>query len=169
MNFAFFARHLASNALRIEALVTGVSGQEAYWRPDSESWSIVEVVNHLYDEEREDFRVRLNIILHSPEKPWPEIDPEGWVVRRKYIERDLDQSLKKFLEERRGSLQWLQNLEQPDWNASYETPFGPMRAGDMFSAWVTHDHLHMRQLVEIHRAYMEHMAKPYDLRYAGHW
>ena len=169
MNFEFFIRQLTSNADRIESLVEGVTSQEAVWRPDIDSWSVVEVINHLYDEEREDFRVRLNIILHSPEKPLPEIDPEGWVIQRKYRERDLERSLKNFLEERKSSLQWLNTLEGPDWSASYEMPFGPIRAGDMFAAWATHDHLHMRQLVEIHRAYMEFMADPYSLRYAGVW
>ena len=169
MNFEFFARQLARNTDRIESLVEGVTSEEAVWRPDSESWSIVEVINHLYDEEREDFRVRLNIILHSPEKPLPDIDPQGWVVVRKYNERDLKRSLKAFLEERNSSLQWLNSLEEPNWSASYEMPWGAIRAGDMFAAWVTHDHLHMRQLVEIHRAYTELMAEPYSLRYAGDW
>lgn len=169
MNFDFFTRQLTSNAVRIKALVEGVTDQEAVWRPDADSWSLLEVINHLHDEEREDFRVRLNIILHSPDKPWPEIDPEGWVMQRKYNERAIDQSLNNFLDERKASLKWLRGLGEPDWTASSETPFGPMRAGDMFASWVTHDQMHMRQLVEIHRAYTDFMARPYSLRYAGLW
>ena len=60
-------------------------------------WSTLEVVCHLYDEEREDFRQRLDIILHRPEAKWPPIDPVGWVSARKYNERDLAQSLAEFL------------------------------------------------------------------------
>ena len=44
---------LAIQAGRIRALAEGVSDEQARWKPDAESWSILEVVNHLYDEERE--------------------------------------------------------------------------------------------------------------------
>lgn len=169
MDLTFLVNQLAGNATRIEALVRGVSAEEASWKPDAEAWSILEVVNHLYDEEREDFRVRLDIILHQPEKQWPGIDPGGWVTQRKYNERDLGESLDNFLKEREKSLAWLRSIEYTDWNTAYEAPFGTMRAGDMFASWVTHDQLHMRQIVELHRALTEVRAKPYSLRYAGSW
>jgi hypothetical protein len=44
-----------------------------------------------------------------------------------------------------------------------------MRAGDMLAAWVAHDLLHMRQLVELHRTYTVTQLAPYDTRYAGEW
>jgi hypothetical protein len=169
MDFSFFTRQLADNAARIDALIRGVSSQEATWKPDRDTWSILEVVNHLYDEEKEDFRIRLELILHHPEQPWPGIDPAGWVTERRYNERDLEKSLKGFLNERSASLDWLNKLENPNWNASYEAHFGSIRAGDIFASWVTHDHLHMRQLVELHRALTVHKAKPYKLEYAGEW
>ena len=169
MDVSFLTRQLTDNATRIEALVRGVSPQEASWKPDGDTWSILEVVNHLYDEEREDFRVRLDIILNNPEEPWLGIDPEGWVVERRYNQRDLEDSLKNFLAEREASLAWLGTLESPDWGAPYQAHFGSITASDMFVSWVTHDHLHMRQLVELHRALTVHKAEPYRLDYAGAW
>jgi hypothetical protein len=160
---------MAANAERIQAMVAGVSQDQARWKPDAESWSILEVVSHLYDEEREDFRVRLDIILHHPERPWPKIDPQGWVTARKYNENDLVQSLQNFLHEREASLSWLRGLAAPDWEAVYETRFGRMRAGDMFAAWVAHDLLHLRQLVELQRAYALELLAPYEADYAGPW
>lgn len=169
MDFSFLTRQLADNAARIDALVRGVSLQEATWKPDQDTWSIVEVVNHLYDEEREDFRVRLDIILHHPEKPWPSIDPEGWVIERTYNERDPEESLSNFLKERDASLKWLRKLEKPNWSTTYQAHFGSITAGDMFVSWVTHDHLHMRQIIELHRALTIYKAEPYRLDYAGTW
>jgi hypothetical protein len=169
MDFEQLKQLMAENAARIRLLVQGVSEQQARWKPDPESWSVLEVINHLYDEEREDFRVRLDIILHQPDQPWPPINPDGWVQERRYNERDLDKSLSNFLEERRASLEWLESLSAPDWEASYEASFGTMRAGDMFASWVTHDQLHLRQLVELHRAWLERLVEPYDLRYGGEW
>ena len=169
MNFTFLINQLIENANRIESIVEGVSQEDASWKPDPDSWSILEVVNHLYDEEREDFRVRLDIILHDPDKPWPPIDPQGWVTERDYNSRDIGPSLAAFRLERAASLEWLYGLNNPDWDSEAEAPWGVMRAGDMFVAWVTHDQLHMRQLVELHRALTEREAKPYQLRYAGEW
>jgi len=160
---------MAANAERIQAMVGGVSQEQARWKPDSESWSILEVISHLYDEEREDFRVRLDIILHHPDRPWPSIDPQGWVTARQYNENDLVQSLQNFLHEREASLSWLRGLAAPDWEAVYETRFGRMRAGDMFAAWVAHDLLHLRQLVELQRAYALELLAPYETDYAGPW
>jgi hypothetical protein len=169
MDIDYCTRQLHDNAERISMLVLGTTDQEARWKPEPGSWSILEVVNHLYDEEREDFRTRLDIIIHYPQKQWPAIDPEGWVTARKYNERDLGKSLQKFLAERDRSLKWLKKLDNPSWNSEYSAPFGTIRAGDIFAAWVTHDHLHMRQLIELHRELTVNRAKPYHLDYAGSW
>jgi hypothetical protein len=169
MDVNYLLTQLSDNAERIAALVRGVPDAEARWKPDPQSWSLLEVVNHLYDEERLDFRVRLDIILHRPDQSWPPIDPQGWVSERNYNQRDLEESLDNFLRQRQKSLDWLRSLERPNWEASYEASFGPIKAGDMFAAWATHDHLHMRQLVELHRALTEARAAPYNLDYAGPW
>jgi len=42
-------------------------------------------------------------------------------------------------------------------------------AGEMFSCWVAHDNLHIRQLVELRRARIEKITRPYPLEYAGEW
>jgi hypothetical protein len=169
MNLEQQRETMALNAARVRQLVTAVTPAQARWQPEPESWSILEVVNHLYDEEREDFRVRLDIILHQPERPWPPIDPPGWVTIRKYNERDLDESAANFLQERAASLAWLDGLNQPNWESQYNAPFGPIRAGDMLAAWVAHDLLHLRQLVELHWAYTQSQLEPYRTIYAGRW
>ena len=160
---------MAGNAERIYSLAQGVSDQQARWKPDAASWSILEVINHLDDEEREDFKVRLDIILHHPDQPWPPIDPGGWVQDRNYNERELAASLQNFLVERQRSLAWLGSLSSPNWDAEYEASFGPIRAGDMMAAWMTHDQLHLRQLIELQRAYTVQLAAPYQVDYAGPW
>ena len=169
MDIEHLAAQMAENAVRIRALVRGVSEQQARWKPDPASWSILEVVNHLLDEERQDFRVRLDYTLHRPGEPWLPIDPGGWVSERKYNEKDLEASLDGFLSEREASLAWLRELVAPNWEATHETSFGPIAAGDIFAAWVAHDLLHMRQLVELHWAYMTVELKPHRVDYAGTW
>ena len=153
----------------IHSLTLGISDEQARWKPDQEPWSILEVICHLYDEEREDFRVRVDYILHHPDQSWPPINPKGWVVERNYNQRDLSMSVDDFLKERQKSLAWLKGLELPDWNTSVTVPFGRFSAGDIFAAWVAHDVLHLRQLVELHWAYVVRAAEPYEVNYAGEW
>jgi hypothetical protein len=149
--------------------VTGIPQVEARTRPEPDSWSILEVICHLHDEEREDFRQRLDTIIHRPEEKWPPIIPVGWVTERHYNERDLEEMLASFLVERRKSLVWLNSLEAPNWQAVYPAPFGEIRAGDMLASWAAHDNLHTRQLVELRRTRLVHLTAPYDVRYAGEW
>ena len=169
MDSAYFVKQLADNAGRFEALVQGVSEEQAHWKPDDDEWSVLELVNHLYDEEREDFKPRLDNILHQRERDWAPIDPEGWVTERGYAERDLLESLQSFLKERSASLEWLESLGSPDWDTLHTSEFGSMRAGDMFTSWVTHDHIHLRQLIELHHAYAVAQGKPFSPDYAGPW
>ena len=153
----------------IRSLTQGMSEVAARWRPEPDTWSILEVINHLYDEEREDFRARLDVTLHHPDQPWPKIDPGGWVKVRDYNQRGLEASINGFLYERKMSLNWLGGLESPDWDYVYQAPFGPIRAGDILNAWTAHDLLHTRQLVELHWAFGRQSARPFNVEYAGDW
>jgi len=160
---------LAASAEMIRALAAGIATDEARLKPHAGSWSVLEVICHLVDEEREDFRRRLDIILHRPAEPWPPIDPLGWVGARRYNERELPEMLAQFTAERQRSLEWLRGLEAPDWEAVVTSTFGTMKAGDMLAAWVAHDNLHARQLVELRRQHVLRLAQPYDVQYAGDW
>jgi hypothetical protein len=169
MQFETLYRELAHSLEIVPRLAGGVTQAEAAIRPGPDSWSMLEVVCHLYDEEREDFRQRLDVILHRPQEPLPPIDPQGWVAARNYNQQDLAEMLDKWAAERQRSLEWLQSLVAPDWDAEYPTPFGVFKAGDMLSAWVAHDNLHTRQLVELRRSRIVQITAPYDVRYAGDW
>ncbi len=161
---------MAHSAQVIRAMVEHVTDQQARWKPAPDAWSILEVIHHLYDEEREDFRVRLDYILHRPDQPWPGIDPQGWVQQRHYNQQDFLAALEGFWAARQDSLDWLRGLGRPEWKASCELPWGfRIAAGDMFAAWVAHDLLHTRQLVELQWAYTTLQVRPYDVRYAGEW
>ncbi len=169
MNYEFLFAQLEQHARAIESLARGISTEHARMKPNADAWSILEVINHLYDEEQFDFRVRLDIILHHPAEPFPPINPTGWVIEKKYNERDLETSLQNFMNERAKSLRWLSGLHAPNWESSITNQFGSVTAGEMFCAWVAHDVLHLRQLVELHYALVQQNAAPYVLEYAGEW
>ncbi|MCP4538301.1 MAG: DinB family protein [Chloroflexi bacterium] len=169
MDLDRFISQMADNAQRIRIFVEGASDHQVRWRPTPDSWSILEVIMHLFDEEKEDFRVFLDVILHHPDSPRPKINPQGWVTEHNYNEQDPQESLQGFLTARKESLLWLKNLSSPNWETIYNAPFGPIRAGDVFASWVAHDLLHTRQLLELHWAYTTLGLDPYKVDYAGSW
>jgi hypothetical protein len=169
MNLRYSIERLSANASVFEGLLRGVTDEQARWKPAPEKWSILEVVNHLDDEERDDFRFRLDSVLHHPERLWPPIDPPGWAVARKYNERDLDESLARILGERRKSIEWLKSLREPRFENKYQHPQGVISAGDLLASWVAHDYLHVRQLARLHWQYLNSLCPPFKTEYAGEW
>jgi hypothetical protein len=169
MNIDFFITRFTANLTTIESIVAHVSDEQSRWKPAPEKWSILEVVNHLYDEEREDFRARLDLLLHHPGEPWPPADPSAWPVERKYNERELNESIERWVRERKASLAWLKEQSSADWSASYQHPRGVLRAGDLLASWLAHDFLHIRQLARLQWEYLSHTAAPYETDYAGAW
>jgi len=168
METAYLAQMLIRQGDLVRALVEDVSPEQAVWKPNPERWSVLEVVNHLYDEEREDFRVRLELLLRASDELWPPIRPMEWVTERQYNARELTASLEDFLVERRASLDWLAGLQVPDWDAGVQSPWDFfMRAGDMAASWVVHDQWHIEQLIRLRRDWTIEQTKPYDVRYAG--
>ncbi len=161
---------LERNREVFRALVAGVSDDEAARKPDLGRWSLREIVGHLADEERLDFRKRIDLLLHYPGEAWPPIDPEGWVTARKYNERPLADAFADFEAERLESLAWLAGLDGPDWEAVYHHPQGfDLRAGDLLASWLAHDALHLRQIVGLRFDAGGLLTAPYSTDYAGTW
>lgn len=169
MEFKTLYQELVNSTEMIRALLAGIKQEESQIKPDPESWSMLEVVCHLFDEEREDFREHLDFILHRQHEEWHGIDPQGWVAERKYNQQNFPEMQEKFFAERRTSLEWLKDLSETDWETTYSSQFGSMKAGDMFACWVAHDNLHIRQLTELRRNWIERITQPYDIQYAGDW
>jgi hypothetical protein len=161
---------LDSFAAALPAAVAVVSDSDARFKSPSGAWSILEIVNHLVDEEVLDFRARLESVLRDPAAALAPIDPEGWARDRRYQERDLAQSVARFVEERRRSVAWLRSLKDPDWSRAYQhAKFGPLSAGMFLGAWAAHDALHLRQIAKRIYELVGRDSQPYSVRYAGEW
>ena len=160
---------LAGFAETLPAAVAGVPDADARWRPEQGSWSILEIVAHIADEEIDDFRMRTELTLSDPELPWPPIDPEGAAVERRYNEADLGKTVSRFVTARRESITWLQQLRDPDWSRTHHHKLGDIRAGDVLAAWVAHDALHLRQIAKRLFQLTQRDAGEYSTAYAGGW
>ena len=169
MEFETLYQELQNSAETIRSLLRGISQEESQFKPAPHAWSILEVTCHLYDEEREDFREHQDFILHRQDEEYHVLHPQAWVSERRYNEQNFQEMQDLFFEERRKSLEWLRGLQKADWDTTYTSEYGSLSAGEMFASWVAHDNLHIRQLMELRRARIENITKPYPIQYAGDW
>lgn len=169
MRYEALYQELVNSTEMIRSLLAGLTQEESQTKPNPESWSILELLCHLYDEDREDFREHLGFILHPDNTAWHRIDPQKWVTARRYNEQDFIELQEKFFEERRRSLEWLKGLAEENWDTTYTSEFGSMSAGEMLASWIAHDNLAARQFVELRRYRIENITKPYNIAYAGDW
>lgn len=162
-------QELENNQTVFAGLLQNVPTEMPLWRPQAEHWCLLEVVCHLYDEEREDFRQRIKSVLDNPKQKLLPFNPVAWVKERSYIEQDYQEKANAFINERAASIAWLRSLDKPHWGNTYQHPsLGPMSAGLFLANWLAHDQLHIRQINRIKRAFLQNTCK-FDLSYAGNW
>lgn len=170
MNSSALIDRLESFGEVLPRVVAAVGDSDARWKPPGGAWSILEVVCHLVDEETDDFRPRLRLVLDDPSQPWPAIDPEGAAVHRRYNEQNLGERAARLAAERRESVRWLRSLVNPDWPRAYQHPkWGPISAGMLLTSWAAHDLLHLRQIAKRQYELACRDGAPFAANYAGQW
>jgi len=169
MDRTHLIHQLARHRDVLSAMFIDLTPDEIRWKPAPERWCALEIICHLHDEEREDFRARLKHVLGTPEAPMPKIDPQVWVTERKYREQDFEATLEKFLQEREKSLAWLRGVTDAPWNNFYMHPtVGPVSCDLLLTNWVAHDLHHIRQLNNLRYQHLRaHTTVPLD--HAGKW
>jgi hypothetical protein len=165
----FVLEQLKQNKDVFISLLKGVDKDMYLWKQAPEKWCLLEIVCHLYDEEREDFRFRTQWVLENPNEKPPAINPAVWVTERHYIEQDYNSMFQKFIEERENSIKWIESLENPNWQNSYLHPkMGKLTAKHFYDNWLAHDYLHFRQITKLKLDYLDQLSGE-DLNYAGIW
>ncbi|MCB0602497.1 MAG: DinB family protein [Saprospiraceae bacterium] len=150
-------------------LLSGVPHEMQTWRPGPDKWNLLEIICHLRDEEKEDFRIRVQMVLEDPDQTLPAIDPVGWVQSRHYGDQDFEVVLNSFLAERKRSVDWLQSLQDPPWHHEHVHPTAGIRSARLFfTNWLAHDYLHIRQITRLKYDYL-HAMTGVALDYAGKW
>lgn len=162
-------KELHKNLAVFDSLLKGLSHDEYMWKQGPEKWCLLEVVCHLYDEEREDFRARLNHVLENREGALPPANPVAWVLERNYIQKNYSEMLDNFFKERELTIKWLESLSDANWNNVHNHPkVGPITAQMFLVNWLAHDYLHIRQIVKLKFDYLSETTKE-KLDYAGTW
>jgi len=160
---------LSKNQMVFGNLLKEITHTQALWKPDFSSWNLLEVVCHLVDEEKFDFRTRVRLVLEDPEKELPKFNPLHWVREHKYLEQNIGLKTEEFLEERTKSIAWLNSLDHPRWENFYaHRTLGPITALSYLANWLAHDYIHIRQVNRLAYEFFEFHSSS-NLSYAGKW
>ena len=169
MNHRNIILKLEKNIGIFRDLLQDLPPDEYLWRYNEAKWCLLEIICHLHDEEREDFRTRLRYALESSIEQPPRIDPVAWVKERNYIKQDFSTMLNKFLDERQKSVAWLSTISESLWNNIFNHPIlGNVSAESFLANWLAHDYLHIRQIARVKYFHLK-IGSDEDLSYAGEW
>lgn len=167
--YTYIIKELDANRKVFENLLELVPEEMILWKGNTTRWSLLEIVCHLYDEEKEDFGARVRSVLKNPDKELTAINPEGWAEERNYKEQDYDEMLFKFLKQRKVSVEYLRSLKNAPWKNAYKhSSLGEMSAELFLANWLAHDHLHIRQIMKLKYDFLKEVSGQ-DLSYAGNW
>lgn len=162
-------KQLSKNQFIFEDLFKDISYEQTFWKPQPDKWSMLEVVCHLVDEEKFDFKTRVKSILEDPTKELSKFNTLNWVTEHNYIAQDYKLKTKEFLEERGESIKWLTSLKNPKWQNEHMHPkMGSLTAEFFLANWLAHDYIHIRQLNRLAYEYLDFTTSA-DLSYADNW
>jgi len=150
----------------LSALLDGL--EPALWRerPAAAEWSPVEIVCHLRDEDVEDFGARVRVVEGGGERFAP-IEPERWVVERRYREADPAAALAAFADCRATNVDYLTTVTPDRLGATLTSGTARLSGLDLLVAWVTHDRLHLAQLAATLARLGARRWAPLRAEYAG--
>ena len=139
------------NVLR--ALLTGVSDDEARWKPSPARWSILEVLGHLCHVEANSLRYRAQLILSGKDPQFPDYDPGVFEAAGAFERPSLLPALEEFERERVTSLELLRTMTPGDLSkTAWHAALGEVTLSNLLNHWALHDLAHLRQIVELMRA-----------------
>ncbi|MCF6277782.1 MAG: DinB family protein [Anaerolineales bacterium] len=142
---AIMATVKAIPAALTEALST-LSATDWRRRPDPTQWSLVEIVAHLRDVEREVNLPRIRTFLQKSDPFITADDTDVWAAERGYAEQNGPDALRDFFTARLETLTTLRHVKPADWQrAGRHAIFGPITLHEQLGFMAEHDRVHLRQ------------------------
>ncbi|MCP4138959.1 MAG: HAD hydrolase-like protein [Chloroflexi bacterium] len=114
---------------------------------DPDEWTLVEILSHLRDVEREVNLPRFQTFLNEENPFITANDPDRWVSERVYAKNDGEAVLQEYVDARLETLEALKKLSAEDWQrAGRHAIFGPITLQEQLGFMVEHDRVHLRQI-----------------------
>jgi DinB superfamily len=144
---------LAATPDIFRALLEGISDEQAYWKPAPDRFSIAELLEHVSHIEAHYFRVQVDGILASDNPSVDPYDQNAFYAQGAYSNRDAEESLAHWEEQREDNVDFLRDLEPAQLSRTGMHPeVGRFTLANLVNEWALHDLGHVRQLAELVRA-----------------
>ncbi len=135
----------------LRGLMTGISDDEARWKPSPDRFSIAEVLAHLSHAEGNCYRLRVDRFLAEDRPEFDADDAQMWT--HLYRNADPEDAFDHFEDQREINLEFLRGLPAGagDRTAMHKEA-GQITLKQMLHEWALHDLGHVRQIAELVRA-----------------
>jgi hypothetical protein len=140
---------------RLKAALSGVPRSLQLWPPAPGKWSILEIVCHMRDMERDAYVARFRRILAEENPSLPDIDGDLYSLEGDYRAQRLSEVLRDWKSQRRETLKILGGLREAQWRrpGTHETA-GPLTMEDLLRRLaVGNDEAHLGQIEAIKRRF----------------
>jgi hypothetical protein len=135
------------------ALLSGISNAQVNWKPTPDRFSIAELLERLSHVEAHCFRIRFDEILAADNPEVAPYDQNEYYAKGAYSNRDAEESLAHWEEQREDNLEFLHSLDPKALSRTgTHTVRGQFTLANLLNEWALHDLGHVRQLAELVRA-----------------
>ncbi len=135
----------------LRGLMSGISEEDARWKPAEDRFSIAEVLCHLSHSEGHCYRARVDRFLGEE---MPEFEPDdAQMYLDVYKNADPEENFGHFEEQRVVNIELLRGLPAEVGNRqARHLAAGEITLSQMLHEWALHDLGHIRQIAELVRA-----------------
>ena len=142
---------VAETPARLKAALKGVPKKLLLWTPGPGKWSILEIVAHMRDMERDAYIARYRRILDEDNPTLPDLDGDLIALRDDYCGMKLPELLRDWLKLRKECLKLLKSVKGPRWErmGTHETA-GPLSMDALLRRHaIGNDEAHLGQIETI--------------------
>jgi hypothetical protein len=135
----------------LRGLMSGISDEDARWKPAPDRFSIAEVLSHLSHSEEHCYRSRVDRFLAEE---MPEFEPDDAQMHLDvYKSADPEEDFAHFEDQRETNVELLRSLPAAAGNRkALHREAGEITLAQMLHEWALHDIGHVRQVAELVRA-----------------
>lgn len=146
---------LAETPKRLRAALKKLPKKELLWTPAPGKWSILEIVCHLRDMEREAYLARYRRILSEERPTLPDIDGDQLALERDYRSESLATAQREWRALRQETLKLLRSVKAEDWpREGVHATAGPLSLETLLRRQaVGNDRAHLEQIEAARRRY----------------
>lgn len=144
---------LGETPARLKTALKGVSKKLLLWTPGPGKWSILEIVAHMRDMERDAYLARYHRILAEENPALPDLDGDMIALRDDYRGQKLSELVRDWLKLRKDCLRLLKSVKGARWErmGTHETA-GPLSMDSLLRRQAMgNDEAHLAQIESIKR------------------